>query len=113
MSLAAASLAATSSQRIYSQGVGAATLVLSSPSTQTLVCGPDANWYVAGTAGTSGGGVTSFSGRSGAVTPAANDYSFAQLSGQATNAQLPATLTAPTTGNAATATALATAPRPR
>lgn len=106
----AVTLAATSSQLIYSQGVGAATLVLSSPSTQTLVCGPDANWYVAGTAGTSGGGVTSFSGRSGAVTPAANDYSFAQLSGQATNAQLPATLTAPTTGNAATATALATAP---
>ncbi|HLJ78788.1 MAG TPA: hypothetical protein VKT75_15310, partial [Acidobacteriaceae bacterium] len=44
----AVTLATTSSQLIYSQGVGAATLVLSGPSTQTLVCGPDNNWYVAG-----------------------------------------------------------------
>lgn len=44
----AVTLATTSSQLIYSQGAGAATLVLSGPSTQTLVCGPDNNWYVAG-----------------------------------------------------------------
>lgn len=50
----AVTLATTSSQLIYTQGVGAATLVLSGPSTQTLVCGPDNNWYVAGsTAATS------------------------------------------------------------
>lgn len=44
----AVTLATTSSQLITSQGVGASTLVLSGPSTQTLVCGPDNNWYVAG-----------------------------------------------------------------
>ena len=50
----AVTLATTSSQLIYSQAVGAATLVLNGPSTQTLVCGPDNNWYVAGsTAATS------------------------------------------------------------
>ncbi|MGB9144315.1 MAG: hypothetical protein WCC14_00700, partial [Acidobacteriaceae bacterium] len=37
-------------------------------------------------------------------------YSFSQIGGQATNAQLPTTLSAPTTGNAATATALAATP---
>ncbi|HEY6445432.1 MAG TPA: hypothetical protein VIY53_03160 [Acidobacteriaceae bacterium] len=108
----AVTLATTSSQLIYSQGVGAATLALASPSTQTLVCGPDNNWYVAGSTAPAAApsGVTSFNGRTGAVTPGASDYSFAQLTGQATNAQLPGTLTAPTTGNAATATALAAAP---
>jgi hypothetical protein len=35
-------------------------------------------------------GVTSFNGRTGAVVPTAADYSFAQLSGTATTAQLPA-----------------------
>ncbi|HEV2278736.1 MAG TPA: hypothetical protein VGS02_11200 [Acidobacteriaceae bacterium] len=44
----AVTVATTSSQLIYSQGVSAGTLVLSGPSTQTLVCGPDNNWYVAG-----------------------------------------------------------------
>lgn len=106
-------LQTTSSQLIYSQGASAATLVLSSPSTQTLVCGPDNNWYVVGSAAATvsqGSGVASFNGRTGAVTPASGDYSFSQIGGQATNAQLPATLSAPTTGNAATATALAAAP---
>ncbi|HEX4007854.1 MAG TPA: hypothetical protein VHX60_16900 [Acidobacteriaceae bacterium] len=108
----AVTLQTTSSQMIYNQGNAAPTLVLSAPSTQTLVCGPDYNWYIAGSAGGAGssGGVTSFNGRTAAVSPAASDYSFSQLSGQATNAQLPATLTAPTSGNAATATALAAAP---
>ncbi|MGC2639175.1 MAG: hypothetical protein WA294_18460, partial [Acidobacteriaceae bacterium] len=94
----AVTLATTSAELIYSQGAGALTLVLPSPSTQTLVCGPDNNWYVAGSAAAAAApsGVTSFNGRTGAVVAAANDYSFAQLSGQATNAQLPATLTAPT-----------------
>jgi hypothetical protein len=105
-------LQTTSSESIYAQGSSAATLVLSSPSTQTLVCGPDYNWYIAGSASAtvSGGGVSSFNGRSGAVTPASNDYSFSQLSGQASNAQLPSALTASTTGNASTATALAATP---
>jgi hypothetical protein len=104
-------LATTSSELIYSQGTGAATLVLSAPSTETLVCGPDYNWYLAGSAAAAvSGGVTSFNGRTGAVTPAASDYGFSQLSGQATNAQLPSSLTASTSGNAATATALAATP---
>lgn len=106
----AVTLQPTSSQLIYYQGTGAATLVLSSPSTQTLVCGPDYNWYVTASAASSMNNVSSFNGRTGAVTPAANDYSFSQLSGQASNAQLPSTLTAPTTGNASTATALAATP---
>ena len=105
-------LQATSSELIDNQGTSAATLVLATPSAQTLVCGPDYNWYVSAAGGTtgSGGSVSSFNGRTGAVSPAANDYSFSQLSGQATNAQLPSTLSAPTTGNASTATALAATP---
>ncbi len=106
-------LATTSSQLIYAGGTSAATLVLSSPSTQTLVCGPDYNWYVAGSAAATvatGSSVSSFNGRTGAVTPASGDYSFSQIGGQATNAQLPSTLTAATTGNASTASALAAAP---
>ena len=102
----AVTLATTSSELIYSRGTGAATLVLASPTTETLVCGTDYNWYAAA----SGSGVATFNGRTGTVTPASGDYSFSQLSGQATNAQLPSTLSAPTTGNAATATALAATP---
>ena len=105
-------LATTGSQLIYSQGTSATSFVISSPSAQTLVCGPDYNWYVtaSSSATVSGNSVASFNGRTGAVIPTTNDYSFAQLSGQATNAQLPATLTAATTGNATTATALAATP---
>lgn len=43
-------LQTTNAQLIDNQGTSATTLVLSSPSTQTLVCGPDYNWYVAGSA---------------------------------------------------------------
>lgn len=132
----------SSSQLVYSQGTGAATLVLSAPSTQTLVCGPDYNWYVAGTAAAtvSGGSVTSFNGRTGAVVPQASDYAasydalgaasaaqsnaqaFASnaaniTSGKLPHAQLPPLVstdipnnTANTTGNASTATALAATP---
>jgi hypothetical protein len=105
-------LATTSSELIFSQGTGAATLVLSTPSTQTLVCGPDYNWYVAGAAAAtvSGGSVTSFNGRTGAVVPQSGDYNFSQIGGQAANTQLPSSLTASTTGNAGTATALAATP---
>ncbi|MGB9029096.1 MAG: hypothetical protein WCC27_03165, partial [Acidobacteriaceae bacterium] len=46
----AVTLQTTNAQLIDSQGASATTLVLSSPSTQTLVCGPDYNWYVAGSA---------------------------------------------------------------
>ena len=38
------------------------------------------------------GGVSSFNGRSGSVSPAANDYSFAQISGSASTAQLPSSV---------------------
>jgi hypothetical protein len=106
----AVTLQTVSAQLIYVGGAGAGTLVLSAPSTQALVCGPDNNWYVAGSTASAAGGVSTFNGRTGAVTSAANDYSFSQLSGQATNAQLPSTLTAATTGNASTASALAAAP---
>jgi len=83
-------LQTTSSQLIYSQGTGAATLVLSTPSTQTLVCGPDYNWYVAGTAAAavSGSAVTSFNGRVGAVVPQASDYAASyDTAGAAATAQ--------------------------
>ncbi len=42
---------------------------------------------------TSGFGVTSFNGRKGAVVPATNDYSFAQISGTVSAAQVPTNLT--------------------
>jgi hypothetical protein len=133
-------LTTTSSELIYSQGTGAATLVLSAPSTQTLVCGPDYNWYVAGAAAAAVSGVTSFNGRTGAIVPQSGDYaadydalgaaaaaqSNAEAfsanasnisSGKLPHAQLPALLStdipnnaASTTGNAATATALAATP---
>jgi hypothetical protein len=102
----AVTLQTVSSQLIYSQGASAATLAISSPATETLVCGPDYNWYVAGAAPAVVSAVSTFNGRSGAVTPASGDYSFSQIGGQATNAQLPSSLT----GNAATATALAATP---
>ena len=38
------------------------------------------------------GEVTTFNGRSGSVTPASGDYSFAQISGSAATSQLPATI---------------------
>lgn len=38
------------------------------------------------------GGVATFNGRSGNVMPAASDYSFSQIGGQITPAQLPATI---------------------
>jgi hypothetical protein len=58
----AVTLATTSGQLIDSQGSSAGTLVLSSPSTQTLVCGPDYNWYVAGSA------AATFSGNASTAT---------------------------------------------
>ena len=55
-----------------------------------------------GTAGGSLGGVTSFNGRTGAVVPAANDYSFSLLSGTLQDSQLSGTYTnALTLNNAA------------
>ena len=49
--------------------------------------------------GTGGGGVSSFNGRSGAVVPAAGDYSFAQLSGALASSQLTGTFSQPLTLN--------------
>ncbi len=43
-------LATTGGQLIYGQGTSAASLVISSPSAETLVCGPDYNWYVTASA---------------------------------------------------------------
>lgn len=43
----AVTLQTVSGQLIFNQGASATTLALSTPSAQTLVCGPDNNWYVA------------------------------------------------------------------
>jgi len=51
--------------------------------------------------GIAGSGVVTFNGRAGAVSPAANDYSFAQISGSVAGTQLPA-LTGDTTMTAGT-----------
>lgn len=66
-----------------------------------------------------GGGVSSYNTRTGAVTGQTGDYSFSQISGTLGHAQLPTLLSGDipnnasnTTGNAATATALATLPAP-
>ena len=63
------------------------------------------------------GGVTSFNTRTGAVLPVTNDYSFSQISGALLHSQLPTLLSADipnnaanTSGNSATATALAAPP---
>lgn len=63
-----------------------------------------------GTCSTPAGGVTSVFGRTGAVIAAANDYSFSQIGGTISNSQIPATITADTTGNATTATQLLMTP---
>jgi hypothetical protein len=56
-------------------------------------------------------GVTSFAGRTGAVTPATGDYSFSQLSGSPSASQIASagTLTNNISGNAATATSAVSA----
>jgi hypothetical protein len=54
-------------------------------------------------------GVLSFNTRTGAVVPAANDYSFSMISGTVAPAQLSGTYGISITGNAATATSAATA----
>lgn len=51
-----------------------------------LSCADDA---VNGRTDCSNAGVTSFNGRAGAVSPAANDYSFSQINGAASASQLP------------------------
>lgn len=108
----AVQLATTSGETMTVAGSKATSYSIAAAGGLTLACGPDSNWYsteqIAAAAPSSG--VASFNGRTGTVTPASGDYSFSQIGGQATNAQLPASLTAATTGNAATATALAAAP---
>lgn len=107
----AVTLATTSNETINVLGAGSASYTVAAAGGLTVACGPDSNWYsTEQIASPSSSGVTAFNGRTGSVTPAAGDYSFAQISGQATNAQLPSTLTAATSGNAATATALQNAP---
>jgi hypothetical protein len=64
---------------------------------------PDNSIQTTAYTGASSGGVTSFNGRTGAVTPAANDYSFSQLSGTATDAQLTALSASKLTGTVAIA----------
>jgi hypothetical protein len=54
-------------------------------------------------------GVLSFNTRTGIVVPAANDYSFSQISGTVASAQLSGTYGISITGNAATATSATTA----
>jgi hypothetical protein len=108
----AVQLATTSSQTIAVLGAKSTSYSLTAAGGLTLACGPDSNWYSTEqiAAAPSSSGVASFNGRTGAVAPASGDYTFGQIGGQVSNAQLPATLSAATTGNAATATALAAAP---
>ena len=59
------------------------------PGQQLFICDANgASWNLVGDGAS--GGVTSFNGRSGSISPAANDYSFSQISGSVTPAQLPA-----------------------
>jgi hypothetical protein len=56
---------------------------------QLFICNATGNgWNLVGDGAT--GGVASFHGRSGSVTPAAGDYSFDQISGSVAASQLPA-----------------------
>jgi hypothetical protein len=65
-----------------------------------FVCNATANgWNLVGDG--AAGGVTSFNGRNGSVSPAANDYSFNQISGSLAASQLPA-LTGDVTASAGT-----------
>ena len=56
---------------------------------QLFICNANgSSWNLVGDGAS--GGVTSFNGRSGGVSSAANDYSFSQISGSITPSQLPA-----------------------
>ena len=58
---------------------------------QLFICGASGTtWNLVGDGAS--GGVSSFNGRSGSVNPSANDYSFAQISGSASTAQLPSSV---------------------
>lgn len=60
-------------------------LILLMAGSSSLIC------QIINPGGGSGGGVTTFNARTGDVLPAVNDYSFAQLSGQISVSQQPAT----------------------
>jgi hypothetical protein len=65
---------------------------------QLFICNAGANgWNLVGDG--AAGGVTSFNGRNGSVTPASGDYSFAQISGTAASNQLPSTVVYNNQGN--------------
>ena len=108
----AVQVATSSAETINVLGSGSTSYSIIAAGGLTLACGPDSNWYSTEqiAAAPSSSGIASFDGRTGAVSPASGDYSFGQISGQVANSQLPATLTASTTGNAATATALQSTP---
>lgn len=108
----AVQVATSSAETISVLGSGSTSYSIIAAGGLTLACGPDSNWYSTEqiAAAPSSSGIASFDGRTGAVSPASGDYSFGQISGQVANSQLPATLTASTTGNAATATALQSTP---
>ena len=77
------------------------TVALSQLSTQgaangQMICD---NAGVAGWCNPPASGVTSFNGRTGAVSPAPNDYNFNQLAGAASVSQLPTAIPATSTGN--------------
>jgi hypothetical protein len=56
---------------------------------QLFICDASGTtWNIVGDG--AGGGVTSFNGRNGSVSPSAGDYSFSQLSGSVAQGQLPA-----------------------
>lgn len=71
-----------------------------------------ANWRIIGSGGTTGGsgGVTSFNGRTGTVTPGSSDYTNSQISGSAPTASpaLTGTPTAPTASPLTNDTQIAT-----
>lgn len=62
-----------------------APLILLMVGSSSLIC------QIINPGGGSGGGVTTFNARTGDVLPAVNDYSFAQISGQVSVSQQPAT----------------------
>jgi hypothetical protein len=78
---------------------------------QALVWSSSGNAWTPGTVSGGGGAVLSVFGRTGAITAASGDYSFGQISGSLALSQMPSgTISNSTSGNAATAAALASTP---
>jgi hypothetical protein len=73
---------------------------------QLFICdGSGTTWNLVGDG--AGGGVISFNGRNGSVSPSSGDYSFSQLSGSLASAQMPALSGDVSSGAGSTVTTLA------